>query len=154
LAKKTEIKYHERVQILADEHKQNFFLTANGWLEHIQNKRGTLNPKELNKASTTDRRRVDLIVNVLRLYGQEIRGFTPGEFFEATKSLNKAELRVITSNYLFPASHTGKILRLKEKIGQGLLHSALNIECSKLYLARKPELITKMILDIKNELFD
>jgi len=43
---------------------------------------------------------------------------------------------------------------ITEKIDQGLLHSVLNIECSKLYLAREPELMTDMILDIKNELFD
>jgi hypothetical protein len=154
VAGKTEMKYHEKAQILAHEHKRNFFLTATGWLEHIQNKRGTLNPEELNRTSTADRRRVELIVKGLRLYGQEIREFTLEEFYEAIKSLNKAEVHVISSNYLFPASHVGKILGLSEKIGQGLLHSALNIECSKLYLAREPELITKMILDIKNELFD
>jgi len=154
VAKKMEMKYHERAQILADEHKQSFFLTATRWLEHINKKRGTLNPEELSHASTTDRRRVELIVKGLRLYGQEIREFTPEEFNESMHSLNKMEVHVIASNYLFPASHVGKVLRLSEKIGQGLLYSALNIECSKLYLAREPELITNIILDIKNDFFD
>lgn len=154
VAKKIEMKYHEKAQILANEHKQNFFLVATRWLEHIKNKRGTLNPQELSRTSTADRRRVELIVKGLRLYGQEIREFAPEEFREAMKSLNKMEVPLISSNYLFPASHVGKILRLSEKIEQGLLHSALNIECSKPYLAREPELITNMILDIKNELFD
>ena len=154
VAKKIEMKYHERAQILADEHKQNFFLTATRWLEHINNKRGTLNPEELNHTSTTDRRRVEIIVKELKLYGQEIREFTLEEFKEAIKNLNKAEVQMISSNYLFPASHTGKLLDLSEKIGHGLLHSALQIECSKSYLAREPELITNMIFDIKSELFD
>jgi len=154
VAKKTETKYHKRAQKLADEHKQSYFLFVNRWLKHINKKRGTLNPAELNQAATTDRQRVELILKGLRLCGQEIREFTPEEFREAIKSLNKAEVPMISYNYLHPASHVGKILRLSEKIGLGLLHSALNIECSKLYLAKEPELITKIILDIKNELFD
>jgi hypothetical protein len=154
VARKTEMQYHERAQILADEHKQNFFLTATRWLEHIKNKRGTLNPEELNFTSTVDRRRVELIVKGLRLYGQEIREFALEEFREAMRSLNKVEVQVISSNYLFPGRRVGELLRLSEKIERGLLHSALQIECSKLYLAREPELIANMILDIKNELFD
>jgi hypothetical protein len=154
IAKKISIKYHEKVQTQANEQKQNFFLIATRWLEYIKNKRGTLNPEELNYTSTTDKRRIELISRGLRLYGQEIREFTLEEFYEAMKSLNRAEVLVITCNYLFPASHTGKILGLSEKISLGLLHSALQIECSKLYLAKEPELITNIILDIKNELFD
>jgi len=154
VATKIEAKYHERAQILADEHKQYFFLTATKWLEHIKNKTGTLNPNEFDHTSTAARRRVELIVKELKLYGQKIKEFTPEEFREAIHSLNKIEVPVISSNYIFPASHVGKILRISEKIRQGLLHSALNIECSKLYLAREPELMTDMILDIKNALFD
>jgi hypothetical protein len=154
VAKKMEMKYHERAQIPADEHKQIFFLTATRWLEHINKKRGTLKPEELSHTSTTDRRRVELIVKGLRLYGQEIREFTPEEFKESMHSLNKMEVPVISSNYLFSGRYVGKTLGLSEKIGQRLLHSALQIECSKLYLAKEPELMTNIILDIKNELFD
>ena len=154
VAKKMEVKYHEKAQILADEHKQNFFLTAIRWLEHIKDKRGTLNPQELNRTSTADRRRVELIVKELRLYGKEIKEFTLEKFREAINSLNKTEVPVISSNYIYPANNVGEILRLSEKISDGLLHSALQIECSKLYLAKEPELITNMVLDIKNELFD
>jgi hypothetical protein len=154
VVKKTEVKYHEKVQILADEHKENFFLTSTRWLEHINKKRGTLNPKELNHTSTKDRRRVELIVKGLKLYGQEVREFTSEEFKEALKSRPKMGVPVISYNYLFPANHVGKILGLSEKIGHNQLHSALQIECSKFYLARDPELITNMILDIKSELFD
>ena len=47
IAAKIEIKYHEKAQILADVHKQYFCLIATRWLEHIKNKKGTLNIKEL-----------------------------------------------------------------------------------------------------------
>jgi hypothetical protein len=153
VAVKIEMKYHERAQIIADVHKQYFCLIATRWLEHIKNKRGTLNPEELNHTSTTDRRRVELIVKELKLYRQEIKEFTLEEFKEVIHSVSKMEVPVISSNYLFPASHVGKILGLSEKIGHGLLHSALQVECSKPYLAKEPELMTNMILDVKNELF-
>lgn len=154
VAKKIDMKYHERAQILADEHKNSFFHNAIRWLEYIENKRGTLNPQELNRISTADRRRVELIVKELRLYGKEIKEFTLEKFREAMKSLNKTGVPVISSNYIYPASNVGKILRLSEKISHGLLRSALNIECSKVYLAREPELMTSIILDVKNQLFD
>ncbi|MGD0780307.1 MAG: hypothetical protein ABR954_05970 [Dehalococcoidales bacterium] len=153
VAKKIEGKYHERAQILADEYKHDFFLTATRWLEHINNKKGTLNPEELSQTSTTFRYLVGNIVKGLRLYGQEINEFTFTEFKEAIKNLSKIEVPVISSNYLFSAKHVGKLLRLSEKIGHGQLHSALQIECLKTYLARDPELIANIILDIKNELF-
>jgi hypothetical protein len=154
VAKKIESKYHERAQNLADEYKQDFFLRATRWLEHINEKRGTLKPEELSHTSTTDRRRVELIVEGLRLYGQEIREFTLDEFKEAINSVNKMEVPVISGSHLFPARQVGKLLGLSEKIQKGLLHSALQVECSRLYLAKEPELITSIILDIKKELFD
>jgi hypothetical protein len=154
VAKKIEMKYHERVQILADEYKQDFLLKTDKLLEHIKKIRGTLNPEELKHTSIDDRVHVELIVKGLMLYGQEIKEFTLEEFQEAIHNLGKIEVLVISNNYLYPARHVGKLLKLTEKIGQGLLYSALNIECSKLYLAREPELIANMIIDIKNELFD
>jgi hypothetical protein len=153
VATKVETKYHERAQSLADEHKQYFSLTATRWLEHMINKRGTLNPEELNHISTTDRLRVEIIAKELKLYGQEIREFTLEEFGKAIQSLSKTAVPVISSDYIYPARHAGKMLRITEKIEHSQLYSALNIECSKLYLAREPELMTNMILDIKNELF-
>jgi hypothetical protein len=154
VAKKIGMKYHERAQMLADEYKQDFFLRANRGIEFIKNKRGTLNPKELNLTSTATGHRVEFIVKGLKLYGQEISEFTPQEFKKAMHNVNKMEVPVISSNYLFPGRQVSKLLRLSEKIGQGLLHSALQIECSRLYLAKEPELMTNMILDIKNELFN
>lgn len=154
VAKKIEIKYHERAQNLADEYKQDFFLRATRGLEHIKNKKGTLNPGESDFTSTTAGRRVGFIVKGLKLYGQEIIEFTLEEFKEAINGVNKMEVPVISGNHLFPARQVGNLLGLSEKIQKGLLHSALQVECSRLYLAKEPELITSIILDIKNELFD
>jgi hypothetical protein len=153
IAKKIEMEYHERAKILADEHKRDFFLTATRWLEHINKKRGTLKPDELGHTSTTDRRRVELIEKGLRLYVQEIREFTLEEFKKALKNLNKMDVNVISSNYVYSGKQVGKTLGLSEKISQGLLHSALQIECSTLCLAKEPELISNMILSIRNEFF-
>jgi hypothetical protein len=154
IATKIEMEYHEKVQILADAHKQHFCLIATRWLEHIKNKKGTLNPEELRHTSSVDRRRLELIVKGLELYGQEINEFTLEEFNEAMLALNKIEVPVISTNYVYPARHVSKLLNVSGKIGQGLLHSALSIECSKPYLARVPELMTSIILAIKDELFD
>jgi len=89
----------------------------------------------------------------VRFYPEFRRGeFTLEEFKEAIHNPNRIEVPVISSSQLFPARRVGDLLRLSEKMAHGLLHPALQIECSKLYLAREPELITNMILDIKNEL--
>jgi hypothetical protein len=154
VAKKVETEYHERAQILADKHKSNFSLTATRWLDHINKKRGTLKPEELSHTSTIDRRRVELIEKGLKLYGQEIREFTPEEFKKVLKSLNKMEVNVIASNYLYSGKQVCKNLGLSEKISHGLLYSALQIECSKLYMANDPELVADIVLYIKRELFD
>ena len=46
-----------------------------------------------------------------------------------------------------------KLLGVSKKISQGLLHSALQVECPKLYLRKAPDLIADMILDVKEQLF-
>lgn len=153
VAKKMEMKYHERSQTIAGEFKHDFFLTAIKWLNFIKNKRGTLNPQDLNQTSKTYRSIVENIVKGLGLYGQEIKEYTLEEFKVAIKNLNKMEMLVISSNYLFPAKHVGKLLKVPEKIKHNLIHSVLQIECLKLYLARDPELVAEIILDVKNELF-
>jgi hypothetical protein len=61
---------------------------------------------------------VENIVRGLTLYGQEIKEFTLEEFEEAMNSLNKMEVQAISSNYLSPAAHVGKLLRLSEKVRQ------------------------------------
>lgn len=153
-AKKLERKYQQKVQSLANEFKQDFFTKTMKILEHIRNKRGTLNPEELSRTSSDDSFTVGLYIKGLRLYGHEIKEFTITGFKETIQSLSKIEVPVILNNYFYTARKVGKLLKLSEKIESGFMHSALNVECAKLYLARAPELMTDMILDIKNELFD
>ena len=154
VARRIEIEYHERAQILARAHKQHFCLVATRWLEHIKNTKGTLNPEGLRHTSSVDRRRVELIVKGLELYGQEVNEFTLEEFGEAMCALNKMEVPVISTDYVYPARHVSRLLKVSEKIDQGFLHSALSIECSKPYLAEAPELMRSIILDVKSELFN
>ena len=102
VARKIEMKYHERAQTLVGEYIQHLYRMATRWLKHIENRRGTLNPDELNHTSTIDRQRVELIRKGLELYGQEITEYTMAEFKEAIHSLNKAEVQVVSCNQLFP----------------------------------------------------
>lgn len=154
VATKIETEYHDKAQILAGAHKRYFCLTATRWLEHIKNKKGTLDPEELRHTSSVDRRRLELIIKGLELYGQERDEFTLEGFSEAMGALSKMDVPVISTDYIYPARHVGRLLKVSEKIDQGLLHSALSIECSKPYLAEAPELMTSIILDVRRELFD
>jgi hypothetical protein len=153
-AKKIEIKYHERAQILASEFKQDFCLKTSKILEHINKIRGTLNPEKLSHISKDDSFNVVQPVKALRLYGQEIKEFAMEEFKEALSKLGTIEVPVISNNYLYTARNVGELLKLPEKIRQGLMHSALNIECAKYYAAKDHALVSDIILDIKHELFD
>ena len=45
------------------------------------------------------------------------------------------------------------MLGLQKKIDQGLLDSAVLIECARVYIARDPELVSDIVLDVRNELF-
>jgi hypothetical protein len=141
------------VQIIADECKQDFRDRATKYLEHIYAKQGTLNPDALKGISNIDRTIIQNIIRGLELYKVPISTFTLGRFKEAMQSLNDIEMQVISYNYLFPGKHIGGLLKISEKVTNGLLDAALQIECQKLYLAKAPDLITKIILDTKTELF-
>jgi len=153
VARKLAKKYRERVQFLADEFKQDYIIKTTKILEHIINISGTLNPEELSHISKDDSATVGLYVKGLKQYGQEIREYTFTEFKDALQRLSKIEVPAISNNYLYTARHVGELLKLSEKIEYGLLHSALLIECSKLYMTRDPELVADIILDVKKELF-
>ncbi len=153
VARKMKLKYHKRTQILAEEFKQDFIEKTILILENIKNKRGTLNPDELDHISYDDSFTVRLYLKGLRLYRQEIKDFTFTEYKKAIQNLSKIEVLVISNNYFYTGRNVGKLLKLSEKIECGLLHSAIIIECSRLYLARDPELVSNIILDVKNELF-
>jgi hypothetical protein len=148
-----EAKYHKRVQILADEMKQDYCLKTSRILEHINDNRGTLRPEELDRISIDDSGEVRLQAKSLKFYHQEINEYTLSEFQEALHNLGTLEVPVISCNYLYSARKTGKAIKISEKIEDGLLYSALLVECAKLYLTRDPELVAAIILDAKNELF-
>jgi hypothetical protein len=147
-------KYHEKVQVLGLQYKESLFRRITRWLEHIENKRGTLDPRELKHIAPLDRHDVENMAKGLKLYGQEINEFTLDEFTMVMKGLTKLEVQAVSTNHLFPAKQVGRFIELPEKLRNGLLHSALQVECSKLYLQKEPHLITDMVLDIKNSLFD
>jgi hypothetical protein len=152
-AEKIEKRYHEKVQVLASECKKDFSIRAMNWLEHITGNRGTLHPEKLRTESNIDTIVVLNIMKGMELYGTQIRKFTLPEFKEAIDSLDRQEIRVASCNLLFPGKHIGSLLGLSEKIDRGFLSSALQIECLKSYLAKAPDLVAEIILDIKNELF-
>lgn len=154
VAKKIELKYHERAQSLADKFKHDFCSKTINILENINKKRETLDPEKLDNISYDEAFNVRLYVKGLRLYGLKIKEFTIMEFKQALQNLSKIEVPVISNNYLHTGRNVGKLLKLSKKIELGLLYSALNIECSRIYIANDPELISNMILDVKNELFD
>ena len=151
--KKIEAKYHEIVQTLADELKQDYCLKTLKILGHINNIRGTLRPEELNLISIDDSGEVKLQAKCLKFYHQEIKEYTLDEFKEALRNLGTLEVPVISYNYLYSARKTGKAIKLSEKTESGLLYSALLVECSKMYLTKDSALVADIILDVKNELF-
>ena len=153
IARKIETKYHEKVQVLAEECKKDFSIRAIKWLTHIKNIRGTLVPEDLKGQYALDRSVVLNITRSLQLYGKEIREFQLAEFQAAINSLGGTELKVISCNHLFAAKHIAELIKITNKIDSALLSSALQIECLKLYLKKEPELISNIILDVKKELF-
>ncbi|MFA5308589.1 MAG: hypothetical protein WC370_03765 [Dehalococcoidales bacterium] len=152
-AARAEIKYHDKVQVLAEGFKQDFRLKTGKLLEHIYRRRGTLDPAALGGVSKDDSFNVTQQAKVLKLYGREIAEFTPEAFSEALDGLGDILVPVVNNNVLYPARHVGELLGLKQKISEGLMHGALSVECAKYYAANAPELIADIILDIKRELF-
>ena len=154
IAEKMERKYHEKVQVLAGEFTRDFGEKTLMLLEHIYSIQGTLNPKELAHYSGDDSFTVRTYVKCMRRYGQEINEFTLTGFTRALQNLDKIEVPVILNNFIYPARNVGKLLKLSEKIEAGMLHTALHIEGARLYMAKDPELVANIILDIKNELVE
>jgi hypothetical protein len=152
IAAKMERKYHGKVQALTGEFTRDFGEKTLKLLEHIYVIRATLDPAELGRQSTDDSFTVRTYVRCLERYGQEINEFTLAEFSRVLQNLDKIEVPVILNNFIYPARNVGRLLKLSDRIEEGLLHTALHIEGAKLYLARDPELVAGIILDIKNEL--
>jgi hypothetical protein len=153
IATKIESKYHKKVQVLAEAFKQDYCLKSLQILEHINHRRGTLNPEKLKGISKDDFWGVTQHQKALELHGQRINEYTISEFRKAFRNLGKIEMPVISNNYPYSARHVSELLKLREKISQGLMDSALSFECGKLYAARDPELVADIIIDFKNGLF-
>lgn len=153
-AQKIESKYHDKVQFLATDCKNRFSYIAMRWLKYIIESKNTLNPDELATKSTCEQSVVSLIIKSLNLYGKKITKFTITEFDESIKSLNTTAQQVMSYNYIYSGKHISELIGLSERINKGQLDSAVQIECSKIYLERAPELISNIILDIRKYLFD
>lgn len=149
---KIEKKYAEKTQVLAEACKQEFSLKVGPWLEHILNARGTLNPQELLQKYGIESHVINFVTTGLKLYKKEIKHFTLEEFREVIQSLNNTRIQVVSCNHLFPGRRIGRQLKLSSKINEGRLHFALQIECMKHYLKKAPELVSGIILDVKNAL--
>ncbi|OGO35440.1 MAG: hypothetical protein A2147_10245 [Chloroflexi bacterium RBG_16_57_8] len=153
IATKMEAKHGERAQALAEAFKRDFCETTMSILEDIQHKRGTLDPEELSRMSYDDSVVVRYYIKGLRLYGQELAEHTLRGFQEAMGGLAEIRVPVITNNYFYTGRNVGRLLRMRERIADGLLGSAVVVECSRLYAAKDPEFVSDVILDVVGELF-
>ena len=152
--KKLELKYGEKIQTLADGCKKDFHDRATRWLEHIKNKNGSLNPQEIRDTAFIDSSVLNNIIKALKIYNIEIKEYSFEEYQEAILSLSRKKIKAASDGRIFSALNAGKNLKLTEKIDQGLINSALQIECLKWYAAKAPELVSEIILDAKYILID
>jgi len=146
-------KYRERINQLAWEYVEDFSHRARRRLKHIQRLRGTLDPARLQAISTSDKYDVVNIEKGLKLYGQRFKEYTLNEFDFLLAKIDENKVLPLSANYIFPGAKVGRLLKLKERIKRGLLSSAIQVECSKLYLEKEPELMSEIILNVRNELF-
>ena len=151
-AEKVERKYHGKVQYLANDFKNDFKEMIIRLFEHLLNRRGTLDPEQLDNVFDDHSFTIRLMTRGLKSYGQEIKEYTPKAFERALASLGKIDMQV-ASTQLPLMKKSGINLKISEKVEQGLLSSAFGVECARTYLGRDPELVANIILDVKNELF-
>jgi len=152
IAARIEEKYTEKVQPAAEACRQDFAARIMPWLEIIQNRRGTLNPKKITEEDGIARSVVFYATTGLRLYNKELTRFTLKEFQDAINSLKGTSVRVASCQHLFSGQKISQQLELASQIRRGWLDAALQVECMKFYLKKTPELMTDIILDIKHEL--
>lgn len=147
-------RYHQKVRPLSEELKWGLLDRCMKKIEHIQQTRGTLNPRELQFLSTVDKSSVDNITRCLRQYGQKIEDYTLDEFERAMSEFLKGDqVKGLAINQIFSGRKTGRLLRLHRMMESGLLDGAIQIECSEPYLEKEPELMADIIVDIRRELF-
>ncbi len=157
IAPKMEAKHGRQAQALAEAFKQEFCETTARTLEVIQRRRGTLDPEVLGAASRVvsydDSVTVSYCAKGLALYGRPIKEFTLREFKRAMAELRGTPVPVVTNNYFYTGRKVGALLKLADKVSEGVLGSALSIECARFYCARDPGFVSDLILDVANELF-
>jgi hypothetical protein len=154
VTKAVESKYHEKVQILADEFIEDFRSKTLVYIENIQDQHKTLDPEQLDGLSADDAFAIRLYERGLRFYGQQIRRHNVDEFRQALTNLVQVDVPVISTNYLYTGRNVGMLLGLQEKKAQGLLDSAIQIECARVYSARDPKLVSEIVLDIRKAFFN
>lgn len=153
VAAKVEKKFHTRVQEQASGYKETFINMTLKAFNHIYNRRGTLDPAELERISHDDFFGVSQVIRGLKMYGQEITEYTFEGFKQALESLGRIDLKAVDTS-MFPMVKAGEYLKLSGNMEKGLISSVFSSECSRFYLFYDPELIAEMLLTVKHELWD
>ena len=147
-------KYRPRIHSLSTRLKEELFKRSMGKIRDVWAIRGTLHPERLGQISPLDRFEVEKLAKCLRHYGGRIEHYTLREFEEALSHfLQGAELKAVAINRVFSGRKTSRLLGLPQKVKWGLLNAAVQIECSKIYLEKEPELMAQIILDLRRELW-
>ncbi|HEY95041.1 MAG TPA: hypothetical protein G4O15_08905 [Dehalococcoidia bacterium] len=147
-------KYQERVQKYADEFKHDYSTKTWEILNNIFKFRGTLDPLVLQEISQDASFIIGIYSRCLDLYGQKISEYSLEDFSRALENLSEAEVPVILNNFIYPGRNAGRLIKLPDKIREGEMNSAVQVEGARLYMAKNPELVADILLDVKKELFD
>ncbi len=152
-AARMEAKYHDRAQTQAEVFKRKYCDITMKVLAEIQQKRGTLDPDKLRHVSYDDYLTVRYYEKGLALYRQLLAVYSLPGFQDALQDIAKIQVPVVTVNYFYTGRNVGRLLGLPQQITAGQMGSALVVECSRTYSANDPDLVSDIILDVKNELF-
>jgi hypothetical protein len=148
-----EAKVHARAQAQAETFKGEFRATAMKVLTEIQQKRGTLDPEILGRVSYDDYLTIRYYEKGLALYRQKVAAYNLPGFQDALQSVAGIPVPVVTVNYFYTGRNVGRLLGFSEKISGSRLGSALIVDCSRTFSAKDPELVSEIIMEVKNELF-
>jgi len=147
-------KYQERVRKYADEFKQDYSAKTLNILNKIFKFRGTLDPFMLQETTRDASFVVGIYTRCLELYGQKVSEYSLESFSVALENLGEAEVPVILNNFIYPGRNAGRLIKLSDKIREGEMNSAVQVEGARIYMAKDPELVADILLDVKRELFE
>jgi len=149
MAEKLNHKYRKAIGEMAPEYKEDALNRILWILEDIIKRKGTLVPEKL--VSTEDKLYLDKLIRWLGGQGQAISAHTMEEFREKVeKALVSFNIEPLSVNQIFSGRHTARLLKLKEKLTEGLLDRALQIECQKFFLKHRPHLMAEIILELSS----